>query len=308
MQKLLRKVKRKIFRAHENKVVSNIDFESKQNYMEEVIKYLCYEVSDLRSKLRFLLAEKIHELPHAAQTYESFDYQWRNLSEGQHLLSDSKFRKEVQSTICKYSALSPEWFANKKILDAGCGLGRFTYGFASLNSQIVAIDQSQSGIEYARDACKEFTGKVEFHQRDLLEPLNFQSDFDLVWSYGVLHHTGNTYKAFKNVSSLVKPGGYLFLMLYGEPRINEQGDFYIQSEYLRLRRLTKNKPYEEKIKILKKEKPPEHLHGWFDAVSPTVNDTYSLEEIEGWLLNAGFTNIRETSNSGNHHIIAQKKL
>lgn len=305
IQKIARKIVKKLY----DEIMARQDIiQSKQDYQEEVIKYLCYEVSDLRSKLRFLLAEKGYDSTGSSQTKDSFDYQWRHLSEGQHLLSDDKFRSEVQSIICKYSSLTPDWFVNKKILDAGCGLGRFTYGFASLNAQIVAVDQSSGGIGYARDACKSFVDKIEFQQRNLLEPLNLAPEFDLVWSYGVLHHTGNTYKAFKNLAPLVKPGGYLFLMLYGEPRMDHQGDFYIQSEYLRLRRSTRNKSYEEKIQILKQEKPPEHLHGWFDAISPTINDTYSFEEIEGWLLNAGFTNIRETSNSGNHHIIAQMKI
>jgi len=130
--------------------------------------------------------------------------------------------------------------------------------------------------------------------------------FDLVWSYGVLHHTGNTYQAFKNISKLVEPEGYLFIMLYGEPPLNNTISFKEQTEYSRLRHITRNMTYEQKVEQLSKEKTEESLHGWFDAISPTVNDTYSLEEIKTWLLSSGFENIKVTSTSTNHHVVAQK--
>jgi 2-polyprenyl-6-hydroxyphenyl methylase/3-demethylubiquinone-9 3-methyltransferase len=42
--------------------------------------------------------------------------------------------------------------------------------------------------------------------------------FDIVYSWGVLHHTGDMWNALGNVSSLVKPGGALFISIY-----NDQG-------------------------------------------------------------------------------------
>jgi len=272
---------------------------------DEAIRYLYYEVSEIRSVLRHLAADRIRELPLRAQTYASFDYQWRNLDAGAALLSNPEFREQVTSQVCHHLGLDPAWFPGRRVLDAGCGSGRFSYAFARLGAQVTSVDQSEGGLAQVREACAEFADHVTTRHHDLLEPLELEP-FDLVWSYGVLHHTGNTYRAFRNIAPLVAPGGYLFLMIYGEPRLDRPNECHQQAEYKRLRRLTRNKPWEEKIEIIRREKPGEDVHGWFDAISPLVNDLYAFEEIEGWLVDAGFEDVRLTNDLVNHHILARR--
>ena len=50
-----------------------------------------------------------------------------------------------------------------------------------------------------------------------------------------------------------------------------------------------------------------HIHGYFDAISPPINDLYTFEELQGWLLGEGFENIARTVDTRNHHIIARLK-
>lgn len=271
-----------------------------------MLQYYHHEISDLRSKVRYLLANTPDALPPIRQTYDSFDYQWDKLNLGPALLSDASFKATVKQTISNYTQLPESWFSGKKIIDIGCGQGRFSYGFSLLKANITAIDQSQHAVENTQKALLEQAPDAVVKQHDLLTPLPFGRDFDLVWSYGVLHHTGNTHLAFNHIHGLVKPNGYLFLMLYGEPQLGNIPSFQEQAEYARLRQLTKNLSFEEKIEVLLNEKPKEHLHGWFDAISPAINDTYSLEEIKSWLITAGFGEIQVTSSSTNHHVIAKK--
>jgi len=47
-------------------------------------------------------------------------------------------------------------------------------------------------------------------------------------------------------------------------------------------------------------------HGWFDAVSPAINDLLTFNEVEELLIYLGFNNIRRTFNNRNLHIIADK--
>jgi hypothetical protein len=47
-------------------------------------------------------------------------------------------------------------------------------------------------------------------------------------------------------------------------------------------------------------------HGWFDAVSPRINDLLTFEEIAELLARLGFKNIRRTREGRNHHIVADR--
>jgi SAM-dependent methyltransferase len=305
---LIHKIKRRLaVRSHS---LSKVSFEQQElknqiALLKGMADYYFYEISSLRSKVRLLASEQKPE-PFIAETKESFDYQWTEINSGKHLLDDEAFRKNVKNLILQFTDLQEDWFKDKKILDAGCGQGRFSYGFAQLGSNLTALDQSAQAVKNTQSVVSPISSNAVVQQQDLLLPTNLNPDFDLVWSYGVLHHTGDTYKAFKNIVTLVKPNGYIFLMLYGEPQLNNLPSFLEQYEYSRLRHITANMSFKEKIELLLAEKPKDQLHGWFDAISPAINDTYSLEEIKTWLIAEGFGNIKVTSPSTNHHIVAQK--
>ena len=96
-------------------------------------------------------------------------------------------------------------------------LRRWSSALCKLGAEVTAIDQSASGVEHVKHLLKD---QLNFsaQQADILTPLPFgRAGFDLVWCYGVAHHTGNTKLAVTTVAGAVKPGGRLFLMIYGEP-------------------------------------------------------------------------------------------
>jgi len=282
-------------------------FRPKQIELEESVAFLLAEVSELRSAVRHLRSGPEFRLPSIDQTYDSFDYQWRELNESVALLSSDAFRAEAPELVCELTRQEPGWFSGRRVLDAGCGSGRFSWALAKLGAQVTAFDQSAGATEQTQTACKEFEGRVHVFTHSVLEPLPPMEPFDLVWSFGVLHHTGDTYHGLQSLLPLVRPGGVLFLMLYGEPRPGQADDYRALADYMRLRRLTLNRSYEEKLAILKHEKPGGDLHGWFDAVSPAINDTYSFDEIRGWLTAAGFEQIERTADQINHNVIARRK-
>lgn len=276
-------------------------------HLKEAVRYLYFEVSRLSSQVRILQAS-MNDSARRTQTKSSFEYQWDGLPESTNLLTNPDFKRTLRDLICRCTGLESEWFAGKSVLDAGCGNGRFTYGMSLLGAQVTAVDQSVSGVANAIAASEEIGASPTCVQADLLKPLDLEPNFDLVWSFGVLHHTGDTFRAYQNVSRLVKPGGHLFLMLYGEPRWSEKGDFYIHAEYGRMRQLTMNLTNQQKVEVIEREKPGQDVHGWFDAVSPMINDCYSFAEVESWLKQSGFVDIRRTSEAGNpnHEVIARR--
>lgn len=274
--------------------------------MDGAVRFLYYEVSEQRRQLRLLNARRILEEGAARQTVYSFDYQWRNVGEAEYMLSNPQFRERVTDLVLENTGLPEEWFGGKRVLDAGCGSGRFTYALAKLGAKVLAVDATDGGLHATQQACVEFGERVTTLHHNLLDPFPIGKEFDLVWCFGVLHHTGDTLRAFRNIAALVRPGGYLFLMIYGEPRLDRPWELAIYAEMSRMRRLTENLSYEGKLAMIRREHPDQDVHGWFDAIAPPINEIYSFEEIEGWLLAAGFTRVRCTRDNPNHHIIARK--
>ncbi len=287
--------------------------EEKCQHLEQLTHYLEHQVSSLSSIMRYVAVAVVRDLQLARQTHESFDFQWDRLPQGRYMLENEQFRKEATGYVSEYTTMPTEWFAGKKVADVGCGLGRYSWALCKLGASVLSIDQSEYGLRRTLEACKDFPDH-RILQADLLEPLTVGETFDLVWCYGVLHHTGDTYRAFKNIAPLVKLDGYLFLMIYGEPRWGITSDYTAVNEYEDWRRQTRNLNLHGKLDAIKKgmnEKRfsvigEEHVHGYFDAIAPAINDLYTWEEVEGWLLEAGFHSIQRTIDTRNHHVIAQK--
>lgn len=299
--------KHDVLKSEEEKI------QQKVNDLEKVVRYLEYENSRLSSLMRYIAAPVIQDLPVTRQTRQSFDFQWDKIPEGRFMLSNKEFRKEAPGYVCQFTSLPKEWFKNKRVVDVGCGLGRYSWALCTLGAEVLSLDQSEHGLRRTQEACKEFPAHRTM-QIDLLKPLPIDETFDLVWCFGVLHHTGDTYTAFKNIIPFVRQGGYLFLMIYGEPRKGIASDYAAVNEYEYWRRKTRNMNFAEKVEAITRGMEErafavygkEHIHGYFDAISPTINDLYSWEEIEGWLVEENFREIKRTVDNRNHHIIARK--
>ena len=274
-----------------------------QAYLEERLQYLLDEVSDLRIAIRELTGPKQGSAPKQDQTKESFSFQWAEITEGTHLLGDPAFESTMYELLELYTGFSKDWFEGKRVLDAGCGMGRWSYAMAKIGADVTAVDQSPSGIAHVSKLLADLPN-FQAHRHDLLDPLKFDPAFDLVFSYGVAHHTGNTKLATRHVADMVKPGGRLFLMIYGEP--SKPGEFTEINTYVKHRRATRNMTFEQKKKYLDERYAPELVHGFFDAISPEINDLHRFDEIAGWLHGWGFVDIRRTLDSRNIHMVADR--
>ena len=276
--------------------------------LEAKVAFLLDEVSGLRSLVRHLGADKLADLPTMQQTRDSFDYQWRSLPEGHAMPSNPEWKAQAGAQIVEYTGLPRDWFRGRRVLDAGCGQGRWTYGFGTLDvGRCVSIDISPAALERTATIARPFGDRVEVHRRNLLQDLDLPSDFDLVWCFGVLHHTGDTYRGFRNVARHVKPGGYLFLMLYAEPTPDRPDAYLYYHEMFQMRLRLRNLPFEEKVALLEKQYGKELLHGYFDAISPEINDLYRWDEIVSWVIGAGFEDVKRTADIPNHCLVARRK-
>ena len=277
---------------------------SERELLLEQNRFILYELRRINEAIRYqLLGDNSLTQVDALQTKASFDYQWHHIPGGIAMPDDQGFMSKVEAMVCEMTGLSPEWFAGKQVVDVGCGPGRFTYGLLSLGAFVTACDQSAWALERTSHLCARFADRLSTKPINLLEWDDIAA-YDLAFCFGVVHHTGNTYLAIRNAARKVKRDGRLFLMVYGFPET--LSDYREVNSYEKLRRELRGLPFEEKEKVLVGRFGPGLAHGWFDAISPRVNDLLTFEEIAELLGRLGFKNIKRTVQGRNHHIIADK--
>lgn len=230
----------------------------------------------------------------ALQTQETFLRQWRDLPEGEAMLSDTWFKSHVEEIITEQEILlKPEWFAGKEILDAGCGGGRWSYGLARLGAQVTAVDINASAIEATDRALT----KVGHPHRMVQTPLEALGDalpkdqqFDLVWSWGVLHHCRSFVRALDRVCERVKPGGVIYLYLYGRESVPFGKDVQLFKERVRYNAL----PTEASRLAFLLEKAggdETRVHQLHDNFAPLINRRYTFEQAKELLEARGFSQV-----------------
>ena len=115
-------------------------------------------------------------------------------------------------------------FEGQTFLDIGCGSGLFSLSARKLGAKVHSFDFDPLSVACAMELKRRYSPEDEkwtVGQGDVLDVdyLNSLGQFDLVYAWGVLHHTGAMRKAMGNVIPLVAEGGKLYISIY-----NDQGD------------------------------------------------------------------------------------
>lgn len=107
----------------------------------------------------------------------------------------------------------PRW-RGKQVLEVGCGLGTDTLQFLRAGARVTALDLSARSVHWARERAQQEGERALFLNADA-ERLPFaDGTFDVVYSWGVLHHTPDTPRALEEVRDVLRPGGTALIMLY----------------------------------------------------------------------------------------------
>ena len=102
--------------------------------------------------------------------------------------------------------------AGKAVLDAGCGLGRFTRAAAGRAELVIGLDIGDH-VDAASAACADLPN-VEFVQGSVLALPFLSGSFDYGFSIGVLHHTPDPKRGVKEIAGCIRPGGHLSVWVY----------------------------------------------------------------------------------------------
>lgn len=102
----------------------------------------------------------------------------------------------------------------KNILDVGCGTGEIACSMATRAKKVVGIDFSQNSIQHATSTAKKFKlTNTHFDYANLFD-YSPEQKFDIVTSFGVLHHTSDFQKGFHRIAQWTKPSGILIVGFY----------------------------------------------------------------------------------------------
>lgn len=105
-------------------------------------------------------------------------------------------------------------FKNKKVLEIGVGLGSDHQKFAEGGAELFGIDLTERAVNYATKRLSLFGLESKLAVGDA-ENLAFANDtFDLVYSWGVIHHSPNTKRCVQEIFRVLKPNGSCRIMIY----------------------------------------------------------------------------------------------
>lgn len=101
-----------------------------------------------------------------------------------------------------------------RVLEIGCGMGFHAEMLARAGADLSAIDLSSTSVAATKARLEQKRLSAEVRQMDA-EALQFPSaHFDMVWSWGVIHHSSRTGRAVREIERVLKPGGEARIMVY----------------------------------------------------------------------------------------------
>ncbi len=231
---------------------------------------------------------------------ESFGTQWNRFD----VVRDDEDRRVFEVK----TGVTLDELSGLRVLDAGCGGGRYSRLAALAGARVVGADHS-SAVEKASEVCRDLPG-ADFLQADLkrlpLEP----GSFDLVFSIGVMHHDRETRAVFDEVSKMVCPGGRMAVWLY---RRNTWWQEWLNDRMRRralamsperLERWCRRLSWWGGVPVLNKllnklvnfsNHPDAELRmcDTYDWYAPTYQHHHTVAELREWFESAGFGELRE---------------
>lgn len=111
-----------------------------------------------------------------------------------------------------------ERWKGKKVLEIGCGIGTDTINFARHGAYVTAVELSERSLEIGRKRAEVYglSDRIHFYLGNAEELSRFVpvDTYDLLYSFGVIHHTPHPERVIEQMRYYVQPGSIVKIMVY----------------------------------------------------------------------------------------------
>jgi 2-polyprenyl-3-methyl-5-hydroxy-6-metoxy-1,4-benzoquinol methylase len=110
--------------------------------------------------------------------------------------------------------MAVEQLRGRRVLEIGCGMGFHSEMLARAGADVSATDLSPTSVDATKRRIELRNLRADVRQMDA-EVLDFPSgSFDMVWSWGVIHHSSRTGRIVREIERVLRPGGKARIMVY----------------------------------------------------------------------------------------------
>jgi 2-polyprenyl-3-methyl-5-hydroxy-6-metoxy-1,4-benzoquinol methylase len=237
------------------------------------------------------------------ETHFKFGENWSSYAE----LLDPQRIKQAQADLQRI--LGRERLDGLTFLDIGSGSGLHSLAAIRMGAaEILAVDIDPDSVRTTRETLSRFAPDARFTCRQVsifeATPEDL-GQFDVVYSWGVLHHTGDMHEAIRRASTLVKPDGLLALAIYRktvlcdfwkfEKRIYRNlpswGQSVVQGIYTlknRLRFLIKGESFSQYLREYHAQRGMDYQHDIHDWLGGYPYESMTPREFGDFVTSLGF--------------------
>jgi SAM-dependent methyltransferase len=141
----------------------------------------------------------------------------RYMGAEQNFEAHAKARYELEPYIHEFAGFHES--AGKRVLEVGVGMGADYLQWLKARAIATGIDMSSESLERARRRCELQGYKSDLRIADAEQLPLADDSFDIVYSYGVMHHSPDPRKCVREALRVLKPGGTLRIMIYRHPSL-----------------------------------------------------------------------------------------
>ncbi len=261
----------------------------------------------------------------SGQRYE-FGKNWKSFLS---TLSEERIREAEKSL---QDLLQRNNLEGKTVLDIGSGSGLFSLSARRLGAIVRSFDYDPDSVECTKILRNKFFDndtQWTIENGSILDQnyIKTLGQYDIVYSWGVLHHTGKIWEALENASKLVRPEGLLVLAIYNDAGLASKfwkivKKFYCSNSMNRILATAIFIPYffiksltasivkrENLFSNYKKRRGMSIVHNWFDWLGGYPYEFAKVEDIFKFYIDRGFvlTNIKTCLGTGNNQFVFLKK-